>query len=149
MHLGVGDNTLLELRQDKHARHRSFREAGLFHTAFLLPSRPELARWINYAIEQTLPVAGASDHDVSEALYLSDPEGKGVEIYADRPASTWVWKDGRVRMGSPPRYSRPPNRRRVHVGKVHRMGRVSGMSIFRLALLNLQRISMPGNSGST
>jgi len=61
-----------------------------------------LARWINYAIEQTLSVAGASDHDVSEALYLSDPEGKGVEIYADRPAPTWVWKDGRVRMGTAP-----------------------------------------------
>ena len=102
MHLGVGDTTLLELRQDKHARHRSSREAGLFHTAFLLPSRPALARWINYAIDQTLPVAGASDHDVSEALYLSDPEGNGVEIYADRPESTWVWKDGTVRMGTAP-----------------------------------------------
>lgn len=100
--LGAGGNTLLELRQDKHARRRSSREVGLFHTAFLLPSRPTLARWINHAIEQKLPLVGASDHDVSEALYLSDPEGNGVEIYVDRPASTWVWKDGMVRMGTAP-----------------------------------------------
>lgn len=86
---GAGDATLLELRRDPAARRRSPREAGLFHTAFLLPSRGDLARWTNHAIATRAPVVGASDHGVSEALYLSDPEGNGVEIYADRPAAAW------------------------------------------------------------
>ncbi len=102
MRLGAGGTPLLELRQDRHARPRSSREAGLFHTAFLLPSRSALACWVDHAIERKLPVVGASDHDVSEALYLSDPEGNGVEIYADRSASTWIWLDGMVRMGTAP-----------------------------------------------
>lgn len=86
---GAGDATLLELRRDPAARRRSPREAGLFHTAFLLPARGDLARWTNHAIADRTPLAGASDHGVSEAFYLSDPEGNGVEIYADRPAATW------------------------------------------------------------
>lgn len=100
--LGAGDTTLLELWRDRQARRRSSREAGLFHTAFLLPSRAALAHWIAYAIERRLPVAGASDHDVSEAIYLTDPEGNGVEIYADRPASTWRWQNGLVHMDTKP-----------------------------------------------
>ncbi|QEE86262.1 VOC family protein [Acetobacter oryzoeni] len=100
MRLGAGGTSLLELRQDRHARLRSSREAGLFHTAFLLPSRSALACWLDHVIEQKLPVVGASNHDVSEAVYLSDPEGNGVEIYADRPASTWIWQDGTVRMST-------------------------------------------------
>lgn len=102
LQLGAGNAVLLELRQDKQARQRSSREAGLFHTAFLLPSRSALASWVQQAIEQQLPVAGASDHEVSEAVYLSDPEGNGVEIYADRPASSWVWQNGVVQMGTAP-----------------------------------------------
>lgn len=96
--LGAGSQVLLELRRDKAARQRSRQEAGLFHTAFLLPERGDLARWTRHAIETRTPVIGASDHDVSEALYLSDPEGNGVEIYIDRPASAWTWHDGEVRM---------------------------------------------------
>jgi catechol 2,3-dioxygenase len=100
--LGVEGRTLLELRRDTAARRRSPREAGLFHTAFLLPSRSDLGRWIKHAIETRPPVVGASDHSVSEALYLSDPEGNGVEIYADRPRLSWQWKDGQVHMPSDP-----------------------------------------------
>lgn len=68
-------------------------EPGLFHVAFLLPSRAHLARWVVHA--QTLGVAleGASDHLVSEAVYLSDPEGNGVEVYVDRPRASWP-RDG-------------------------------------------------------
>ncbi|WP_293854310.1 VOC family protein [uncultured Alsobacter sp.] len=87
--LGVGDAVLLELRRDASARVRSPREAGLFHTAFLLPSRADLGRWVKHAAATRAPVVGASDHAVSEAIYLSDPEGNGVEIYVDRPAATW------------------------------------------------------------
>ncbi|MQB46216.1 VOC family protein [Rhizobium sp. ICMP 5592] len=98
--LGVEGNTLLELRRDSSARRRSPREAGLFHTAFLLPTRADLGRWMKHAMETRPPIVGASDHSVSEALYLSDPEGNGVEIYADRPLLSWQWKDGLVHMPS-------------------------------------------------
>ncbi len=100
--LGAGGATLLELRRDPAARRRSQREAGLFHTAFLLPARSDLARWTTHAISGRIPVVGASDHAVSEAIYLTDPEGNGIEIYADRPAATWRWKDGQVEMPSDP-----------------------------------------------
>lgn len=96
--LGVGDRVLLELRSDPAARRRSGREAGLFHTAFLLPGRTALANWTREAIRRQTPVAGASDHAVSEAIYLSDPEGNGVEIYADRPRDQWRWENGAVAM---------------------------------------------------
>ncbi|MFD2239357.1 VOC family protein [Aureimonas populi] len=100
--LGAGGAVLLELRRDTAARRRSPREAGLFHTAFLLPTRADLGRWTNHAIATRTPVVGASDHGVSEALYLSDPEGNGIEIYADRPASGWKWAGGQVEMPSDP-----------------------------------------------
>lgn len=99
---GAEGRVLLELRGDKAARRRSPREAGLFHTAFLLPSRAGLARWTRHAIDTRTPVVGASDHGVSEAIYLSDPEGNGVEIYADRPASAWKRSGDMVEMPSDP-----------------------------------------------
>ena len=100
--LGAGDDVLLELRRDPSARRRSPREAGLFHTAFLLPTRADLGRWANHAAAIRAPLAGASDHGVSEAIYLFDPEGNGIEIYADRPSSQWRWRDGAVEMPSDP-----------------------------------------------
>ncbi|CAM5763340.1 VOC family protein [Bosea minatitlanensis] len=100
--LGVGNDVLVELRRDPSARRRSPREAGLFHTAFLLPARADLGQWVRHAAAIRAPLVDASDHAVSEALYLSDPEGNGIEIYADRPASRWRWKDGMVEMPSDP-----------------------------------------------
>ena len=67
------------------------REAGLYHTAFLMPTRGDLARWILHVARNKVPLTGASDHAVSEAIYLDDPEGNGVEVYSDRPAETWQW----------------------------------------------------------
>jgi catechol 2,3-dioxygenase len=98
--LGVGDDVLLELRQDKATRRRSPREAGLFHTAFLLPSRGDLGRWAKNAAATGAAVVGASDHLVSEAIYLTDPEGNGVEIYADRSEQQWRWDGGLVQMAT-------------------------------------------------
>lgn len=72
------------------------RSAGLFHTAFLMPTRADLGRWVRHAIETRIPVDGMSDHVVSEAFYLTDPEGNGIEIYADRPEQTWRWSDGKL-----------------------------------------------------
>lgn len=99
---GVGSNVLLELRQDRAARQRSAREAGLFHSAFLLPSRADLGAWIKHAIARQAPVSGVADHLVSEAVYLNDPEGNGIEIYRDRDPSDWTWKGDRVEMSSDP-----------------------------------------------
>jgi len=70
--------------------------AGLFHTAFLMPTRADLGRWVRHAIETRIPVDGMSDHVVSEAFYLTDPEGNGIEIYADRPEGEWRWTDGKL-----------------------------------------------------
>ncbi|MDB6453260.1 VOC family protein [Falsirhodobacter sp. 20TX0035] len=96
------DAPLLVLRADPAARRPEGREAGLFHTAFLLPERRDLASWLLHAVGSRLPLAGASDHDVSEALYMHDPEGNGIEVYWDRPRSDWAWTDGIVRMGTYP-----------------------------------------------
>ncbi|VDS06894.1 Catechol-2,3-dioxygenase [Paracoccus haematequi] len=96
--LGAGGRTLLELRGDTAARPRDPRQAGLFHTAFLLPDRADLARWLRHAAENCVRLTGASDHGVSEAIYLDDPEGNGIEIYWDRPASEWQRDDDRIEM---------------------------------------------------
>lgn len=98
--LGAGDRELLEIEQFSSAKPDDPRSAGLYHTAFLLPSRGDLARWARHAIDKQIPVAGASDHNVSEAIYLTDPDGNGIEIYADRPHDGWQWNGSRVVMGT-------------------------------------------------
>jgi len=100
--LGAGERVLLELRRDKAARRAVPREAGLFHTAFLLPSRADLGAWLRHAAAARLPLQGASDHIVSEAIYLADPEGNGIEVYADRPREAWTGLDGQIRMTTDP-----------------------------------------------
>ncbi|MEM9497941.1 MAG: VOC family protein [Pseudomonadota bacterium] len=90
--LGADETPLIELRRDAHARCLPG-EAGLFHTAFLLPSRQDLGGWLVRASEQGVRLDGASHHGVSEALYLEDPEGNGIEIYRDLPRDAWV-RDG-------------------------------------------------------
>lgn len=74
--------------------------AGLFHLAILMPSRAALADWVGHAARTGVPLEGASDHLVSEALYLSDPEGNGIEIYRDRPRIEWPRRDGAIRMAT-------------------------------------------------
>jgi catechol 2,3-dioxygenase len=98
--LGVGEREILEIEGSAALREDDPRSAGLFHTAFLLPARADLARWTRFAIDNRIPVDGASDHSVSEAVYLTDPEGNGVEIYADRPRENWTFDGGSVRMGT-------------------------------------------------
>jgi len=98
--LGSPGRPLLVLERDPGARPDDPRAAGLFHTAFLLPGRADLGRWINHAIADRIQIDGASDHIVSEALYLTDPEGNGIEIYADRPRDGWAWDGGMVRMAT-------------------------------------------------
>jgi catechol 2,3-dioxygenase len=72
---------------------------GLFHTAILYPTRPALADALHRLIEAGIPLDGASDHGVSEALYLHDPDENGVELYWDRPKEQWPRKpDGSLAM---------------------------------------------------
>ena len=98
--LGAGDRALIELVGDPAARRADPHEAGLFHTAFLMPSRPALGRWLVHAAEIGVELQGASDHLVSEAIYLADPEGNGIEVYADRPRDRWHAPDGSIRMAT-------------------------------------------------
>jgi catechol 2,3-dioxygenase len=63
--------------------------AGLFHLAILYPERRDLAQALRWLLDAQYPIDGASDHGVSEALYMSDPDGNGVELYRDRPEDQW------------------------------------------------------------
>jgi catechol 2,3-dioxygenase len=71
---------------------------GLYHFAILTPSRYELSRVLNHLVDSRTPIGGASDHAVSEALYLTDPDGHGIEIYRDRPRDEWPEMNGRINM---------------------------------------------------
>lgn len=76
---------------------------GMYHVAFLYPNRYELALVLKRLLEHPYAITGASDHGVSEAIYLNDPDGNGVEIYVDRPKDTWtVGNDGMVEMETMP-----------------------------------------------
>jgi catechol 2,3-dioxygenase len=86
--LGAGGDPLLDLTEDPDAPPRPARSAGLFHTAFRVPSRAALADALD-RVRGAWELTGASDHHVSEALYLDDPEGNGVEVYRDRPRAEW------------------------------------------------------------
>lgn len=74
---------------------------GLYHFAILYPSRKELARVVKRLYELNYPIAGASDHGVSESIYLTDPDGNGVELYCDRPIDKWpINKEGHLEMNT-------------------------------------------------
>ena len=76
---------------------------GLYHFAILLPSRRELARTLKRILDHGWPIDGASDHGVSEAIYLHDPDLNGIEIYRDRPQAEWPSNaDGSLRMYNAP-----------------------------------------------
>jgi catechol 2,3-dioxygenase len=98
---GTG-RALVELHQRRGANPVPRRgRLGLYHYALLLPDRPSLGRFLRHLAEQN-ERAGMSDHLVSEALYLSDPDGLGIEVYADRPRSTWRHQDRQLVMATNP-----------------------------------------------
>jgi catechol 2,3-dioxygenase len=77
------------------------RAAGLFHTAILYPSRKDLATILKRLADARYPLTGMSDHGVSEAIYLDDPDGNGVELYWDRPRELWpADENGNLMMGT-------------------------------------------------
>lgn len=84
-----GKQALFILKEDKQAPARPRKTTGLYHLALLLPTRQDLGRFLSFLLKKHLPVDGASDHSYSEAVYLSDPDGNGIEVYTDRPPATW------------------------------------------------------------
>jgi catechol 2,3-dioxygenase len=99
--LGAGASDLLVLHESPSAP-RVRRTTGLYHFAILVPSRPDLARALRHLGETATPMQGFADHFVSEALYLADPDGNGIELYRDRPRGEWPMNNGVLQMGSDP-----------------------------------------------
>lgn len=98
--LGAHGLPLLHLRALPGGQDRPRHTAGLFHFAILLPGEEELGAFLRRSLEERLPLTGTSDHYVSQALYFDDPEGNGIEVYADRPRSEWQFPNGRLNIGT-------------------------------------------------
>jgi len=96
--LGAGGVALLHLQRREGSTREARNAAGLYHTAFLMPTRKDLARWLVHAAANKIPLSGFADHLVSESIYLDDPEGNGIEVYNDRPAERWRWEGDLVVM---------------------------------------------------
>jgi catechol 2,3-dioxygenase len=131
--LGAGGTVFLELLRRPDALPDDPGAAGLFHTAFLLPSRADLGCWLAHFRALGGQLDGEADHLVSEAAYLHDPEGNGIEMYADRPRAEWRWRGegaerrvemanrpldvpGLLRAAAPPWAGAPPG---TQIGHVH------------------------------
>ena len=150
--LGAGGAAFLELLHRPDALPDDPAAAGLFHTAFLLPSRADLGRWLAHFGALGGRLDGAADHLVSEAVYLHDPEGNGIEIYADKPRTAWPWRGegaerrvemanqpldapGLLRAADTPWAGTPPG---THIGHVHlRAGDVAEATRFYGGVLGL------------
>ena len=96
------DQVLIELHERRDAAPKPHRTTGLFHFAILVPSRAALGRSLRRLSDQHWPLSGVADHLVSEALYLNDPDGLGIEIYRDRPRDTWRSANGELAMATDP-----------------------------------------------
>lgn len=100
--LGAAGKSLVELAFAPEAPPRPRRTTGLFHLAILVPGRAELGAALRRLTDAGWGLTGASDHLVSEALYTSDPEGNGIEIYRDRPREDWPRTGGELKMDTLP-----------------------------------------------
>lgn len=99
--LGAGGRALLRLAELPGARPAP-RATGLYHFALLLPTRRDLAISLAHLHRANAPISGFADHAVSEAIYLTDPDGHGIEIYRDRPRADWRYAGGRLKMATDP-----------------------------------------------
>ncbi|WP_181703484.1 VOC family protein [Chthonobacter albigriseus] len=101
--LGTAAGTpLVTLIADPAAKIAPRRQPGLYHLAILLPTRADLGRWMRHTAALGIRLQGAADHLVSEAVYLADPEGNGIEVYRDRGRAEWPIRDGRIHMDNAP-----------------------------------------------
>lgn len=89
---------LLTLKHDRPYLQETKPTQGLYHVAYLLPTRTALGTILKHLIQHKYPLQGLSDHGVSEAIYLADPEGNGIEIYVDRPPMLWPYVGGKLAM---------------------------------------------------
>lgn len=96
-----GQTSILSIIQPEGAYQSPQKTTGLYHFAILLPDRKDLANIVKY-LQQKGIYFGASDHDVSEAIYLRDPDNNGIEIYIDRASEKWTWTDDQVYMKTEP-----------------------------------------------
>src|SRR5437879_4491194 len=95
-----GGPGLIVLVEDRYASPRLALATGLYHFPLRYPRRQHLACAFERVVKSAHPVTGASDHRVSEAIYLNDPDGNGIELYADRPHSPWRWHNGQITMAT-------------------------------------------------
>lgn len=93
---------LLRLTEVKSAKPRQPRSPGLFHLALLYPTRKDLAAVFKKLSTHRWPIQGFADHGVSEAIYLADPDGNGIELYRDLPREQWPYRNGELQMGTEP-----------------------------------------------
>jgi catechol 2,3-dioxygenase len=100
-YLGAGREDLVALTE-LHGAHQPGRATGLYHFAILVPTRLALAQSLNNLTTVGAFITGFADHLVSEAIYLSDPDGNGIEIYRDRPRLEWQFEGGLLKMGTEP-----------------------------------------------
>lgn len=96
-----GQDVLLTITQSKTINKKQEQRTGLYHFALLLPKRSDLAQVVRHFVNLGVRFGGG-DHLVSEAIYLNDPDGNGIEIYVDRDASVWQWSNGEVSMTTDP-----------------------------------------------
>lgn len=99
--LGTETTTLVRLIENPHAK-KYHGTTGLYHFAILMPQKKHLAKSLKNIIDIQTPVQGFADHGVSEAIYLPDPDGNGIEIYYDRPQTEWPFKNGELQMVTDP-----------------------------------------------
>lgn len=96
-----GETSILSIEEVKDALPLQKEQTGLYHFAILVPTRKDLANFVQHISELNVPI-GAGDHHVSEAIYLYDPDGNGIEVYADRPEEQWIWNGNMVYMTTEP-----------------------------------------------
>ncbi len=148
--LGAGRTGFLDLLHRPDLLPRDPAAAGLYHTAFLLPARADLGSWLAHAAALGQRLDGAADHLVSEAVYLHDPEGNGVEIYADRPRSVWTLGGRAGAHGQrPARHDRPARAGRRALDRCARRARGSATCTCRSATWTRPSASTPARSAST
>lgn len=100
-HLGAGDNDIVMLEQAANAQSPA-RATGLYHVAIRVPSRHALAQSLKNFVATETPLGGFADHLVSEAIYLQDLDGNGIEVYCDRPRNEWYDARGKIKMATDP-----------------------------------------------
>jgi len=98
--LGTETKEIIRLISYGNEEKKEHDETNVYHIAYLLPEREDLGNFLRNCVKEQIKLDGAGDHDVSEAIYMTDPEGNGIEVYTDRDYHNWKWENDRVVMGT-------------------------------------------------